>query len=95
MLSARTDANQKQIVKALRAANAQVFDLHREGRGCPDLLVAYANRDTLCWETLLMECKVYPSRFTEAEDTFLQWWKGRVAIVTSVEEALHAIGVDT
>jgi hypothetical protein len=40
-----------------------------------------------------MECKVPPVRFTEAEEEFMATWPGRIAIVTSIDEALHAIGV--
>lgn len=36
----RVDANQAQIVKAMRALGWYVFDLSRAGMGCPDLVCA-------------------------------------------------------
>jgi len=47
----RTDANQKVIVAALRAAGATVFDLSRVGGGCPDIAVGFRGK------TYLMEIK--------------------------------------
>ena len=35
----RTDANQAEIVKTLRQAGADVYDLSKVGKGIPDLLV--------------------------------------------------------
>jgi Holliday junction resolvase len=49
--AAKIDANQEQIVSALRAAGATVQSLAAIGNGCPDLLVGF-NR-----KTLLMEIK--------------------------------------
>ena len=41
---ARVDANQPDIVGALRAAGARVQHLHVLGHGCPDILVAFRGR---------------------------------------------------
>lgn len=39
--AARVDANQANIVGALRKAGCKVQHLHAIGRGCPDLLACY------------------------------------------------------
>ncbi len=85
--AARIDANQNNIVKALRAAGASVRVI-TQGDGIPDLLLGYNGH------TLLMEVKdgdKPPSarKLTEAEQKFFDEWKGgSLSIVNSVEEAL-------
>jgi len=85
--AARIDANQNNIVKALRAAGASVRVI-TQGDGIPDLLLGYNGH------TLLMELKdgdKPPSarKLTEAEHKFFDEWKGgSLSIVNSVEEAL-------
>ena len=41
MRRAAVDANQAEIVKALRKVGATVQPLHRVGQGCPDLAVGH------------------------------------------------------
>ena len=89
----RTDANQGEIVKALRAVGCSVTSTSGAGNGLPDLLVGFRG------ETVLMEVKdgaKVPSakRLTDAEQHFVDHWRGRpVVIVESVDDALRAIGV--
>jgi len=90
-LSAKVDRNQSEIVKALRKAGATVLPMHTLGRGAPDLAVGYQGR------TLLLEIKdgsLPPSarRLTADEALFHEEWRGQVAIVESIEDALRAIG---
>ena len=88
----RVDANQKEIVDALRKVGASVVSLSQIGDGCPDLLVGYRGR------TLLLEVKdgtAAPSKrlLTADEITFQTHWCGaNISNVGSVEEALKAIG---
>jgi hypothetical protein len=87
-LSKRVDANQPEIVAALRKAGAQVIDLHEVGRGCPDILVAF--RGVL----YLMEIKSWRGGFTKPEK---EWWNkwtvdGTACVVRSVNDALSVIG---
>jgi hypothetical protein len=42
--AAKVDANQTEIVQALRQIGAVVQSLAAVGNGCPDLLVGYRNR---------------------------------------------------
>lgn len=85
--AARIDANQNDIVKALRAAGA-VVRIITQGDGIPDLLVGYNG------QTILMEVKdgdKCPSarKLTEAEQMFFDAWTGgKLCIVTSVDDAL-------
>ena len=91
--AARTDANQKAIVAALRKAGFSVAITSQLGNGFPDLVVSgrhWARGGT--W-TMLMEVKdgsKAPSerRLTAAEMRFAADWQGEYTIVESPEEAL-------
>lgn len=92
--AAAVDQNQSAIVDALRAVGCTVQPLHAVGKGCPDLLVAVP------WSraNLLLEVKdgsKPPSARKLTRDQVL-WhdaWRGQIAVVTSVKEALEAVGV--
>ena len=86
----RVDANQEQIVSALRARGAGVRVIS-QGDGIPDLLVGYRGF------TILMEVKdgqKVPSarKLTPAEQKFFEDWQGGLlVIVNSVEEAIEIL----
>lgn len=85
--AARVDANQAEIVDALRDAGASVQHLHRVGAGCPDLLIGFRNTN------LLFEVKdgnKVPSKqaLRRGQEEWHKAWRGQVAKVTSAEEAL-------
>jgi len=88
--AARIDANQDQIVAALRAMGATVR-IVTQGNGLPDLLVGFRGM------TILMEVKdgqKVPSarKLTPAEQKFFDEWRGGiVAIVNSVDEAIDLL----
>jgi Holliday junction resolvase len=87
---AKIDANQREIVKALRDAGCEVLSLAAVGKGCPDLLVF----DDRNMELLLMEVKdgdKPPSqqRLTKDQKEFHLRWP--VYTVTSVDEALEVV----
>jgi urease gamma subunit len=87
----RTDANQSAIVAALRQVGATVLLLHEVGHGAPDLCAGYRGVN------VLLECKdgsKAPSAqaLTRHERGFHLNWRGQVAVVRSVDEALRAIG---
>ena len=91
--AAKVDANQDQIVTALRAAGATVQSLAAVGKGVPDLLVGFQS------QTLLLEVKdgnKPPSQRKLTEDQ-LKWhgaWKGGpLAVVDSPDAALRMLGV--
>ena len=85
----RTDANQAEIVKTLRQAGADVYDLSKVGKGIPDLLVTFNG------ETILMEVKRdAKAKFTAEQLKFISNWKGGpLSRVDSPESALRVIGL--
>lgn len=90
--AAATDANQAEIVKVLRAVGCSVQILATVGKGCPDLLVGFRGRN-LCLE--VKDGSLPPSHreLTPHQRAWHASWAGQVAIVTSVDEALAAIGL--
>lgn len=89
--AAKVDANQDQIVSALRAAGAIVQSLAAIGKGCPDLLCAFRGN------LFLLEVKdgnKVPSaqKLTDAQAKWHQAWGALVEVVNSPEAALRAIG---
>lgn len=82
--AARVDANQQQVVSALRAAGAYVWII-----GLPvDLLVGYQGR------TFLVEIKDGPKKtLTRLQQEFFgNWCGGGLHRIDNAEEALRMIG---
>jgi hypothetical protein len=91
--AAKIDANQKQIVAALRQAGCSVQSLATVGKGCPDLVVGRDGKN------FLIEVKdgaKVPSakKLTEDEKRWHQNWSGQVAIVEDVDQALQLIEME-
>jgi hypothetical protein len=83
--AARVDANQAQIVSALRAAGAYVWII-----GLPvDLLVGHEN------QLYLVEIKNGPKKHLTKlqEDFFANWTGGSLYRINGPDEALRMIGV--
>jgi len=99
---ARVDSNQYAIITALRQAGCSVQPLHTVGAGCPDLLVGRITETAAWYENsynFLLEIKdgsKPPSRrkLTPDEQRWHIAWKGQVTVVSSVDEALAAVGVE-
>lgn len=105
--AARTDRNQAEIVKALRAAGCSVQCLHAVGGGVPDLLVGLRARRVFASPTgdryevreplaILLEVKdgTKPPSERQLTPDQVRWhreWRGPVAVVTTVDEALRAV----
>jgi lambda repressor-like predicted transcriptional regulator len=87
LIAARTDANQAEIVAALRAAGCSVVSLHRVGDGVPDLLVGRAGKN---W---LLEVKIPGRGLNEKQKDWHRAWGGQRAVVTTVEGALTVVGL--
>lgn len=90
--AAKTDANQAEIVAALRAAGASVQSLAAVGKGVPDLLVSIRGVN------LLMEVKdgSRPPSERQLTKDQIKWhgsWNGPVCVVDGPEAALRALGV--
>ena len=92
--AAKVDANQTQVVEALRAAGATVQSLAAVGQGVPDLLVGFRG------QTVLLEVKdgrKPPSerRLTEQQlDWHGAWRGGPLAVVDGVDAATHFDWID-
>lgn len=88
--AAKTDANQAEIVAALRAAGCAVQSLAAVGSGVPDILWSRNGRIGLME---IKDGKKSPSgrKLTTDQEEWHRDWKGPIAIVESVEQALEAI----
>lgn len=91
MTPKRSDANQTEIVAALRDVGAEVQHLHEVGHGCPDLLVGFRGVNYLIE---VKDGSKPPSkrRLTADETDWHDKWQGQVEIAESVEDALRIIG---
>lgn len=89
-MAKRVDANQKGIVLALRQIGATVQPLHTVGRGCPDLLVGFRGRN---WLIEVKDGERPPSkrRLTDDESVWHETWRGQVATVGSIEDAINQV----
>lgn len=89
--AAKIDANQKEVVDAMRAIGATVHSLAALGDGCPDLLVGYNGR------TVLMEVKdgnkpQWEIKLTPAQEKWHKSWTGStLAIVYGPEGAIKLL----
>lgn len=92
--AARVDANQAEIVAALREAGAKVWCTHQVGHGFPDLLVGWLGA------LMLIEVKdgaKIPSKrkLTPDERAFFSEWVGYpVYVVESPLQALMLLGCE-
>lgn len=90
--AARIDANQPEIVAALRGVGASVQPLHMVGKGCPDLLVSHRMTNYLIE---IKDGSKPPSARRLTQDQ-IQWhddWRAPVHIVETVADALRVIGM--
>jgi hypothetical protein len=91
--AARIDANQPEIIKALRGVGAAVQPLHTVGKGCPDLLVSHR------MQTYLIEIKdgaKVPSarKLTQDQIDWHDAWRAPVHVVETVADALRVLGME-
>ena len=87
---ARVDANQPDIVQALRQIGATVQPIHVIGKGCPDLLVGFRSRNYVL--EVKDGAKVPSARKLTPDE--LRWhddWRGEVFIVKNIYEAIEVI----
>lgn len=84
--AAKVDANQDQVVSALRAAGASVQSLAAIGKGCPDLLAAKGG------EMFLFEVKHGKGKANEMQVKWHISWNADVHVVYTPEDALRVIG---
>lgn len=88
--ASKVDSNQKEITAALRKIGCTVTPTHTIGKGFPDLAVGYRGRN------FFFEVKdgsLAPSRRSLTEDE-IEWhesWRGQVAIIENVDQAINFI----
>lgn len=82
--AAKRDSNEPAIVQALTTAGCTVVRL--SAKGCPDLLVG------LDGVNYLIEVKEPKGKLTDDQIDFHEDWRGQVAIVRTIEEALEVVG---
>jgi hypothetical protein len=87
-MARRVDKNQVAIVKVLRDLGASVQCLHIIGHGCPDLAIGWRGVN------LLVEVKNGNADLTPDERDWHADWRGQVAIVRTVADALALLGVN-
>ena len=90
--AAKVDANQRQVVAALRGAGATVQLLHAVGEGCPDLLVGHLGVNYLL-EVKDGQKPPSAQKLTPQQEIWHRDWRGHRVVVNSPEAALAAIGV--
>ena len=90
-IDARTDANQNEIVQALRRVGASIAITSSMGKGFVDLVAGYRGVNYLIE---IKDGSKPPSarRLTPDEQEFHDLWRGAVIVVNDVDEALKAIG---
>jgi len=91
MRKASVDANQSDVVAALRAIGASVALLHRVGGGVPDLLVGFRGIDG----TVEVKDGDKPASERKLRATQIEWhqdWQGRPPVtVESPQEAVDEV----
>lgn len=89
--AARVDANQNEIVRALRDMGASVAITSMVGSGFPDIVVGYQGRNYLIE---IKDGSKPPSKrkLTPDEQEFFDTWRGTVFITNDINETLEIIG---
>lgn len=90
MRAAKIDANQPEIVAALRKIGCTVQILSSVGKGCPDILVGYRGRN------FLLEIKdgakpVSAQKLTPDQIEWHDLWNGQVNVVNCAEQAIKIV----
>jgi len=89
---AKVDANQPEIVAALRRVGASVVDLSAVGGGCPDIQAGYKGVNYNI-EIKNGGAQKSDRVLTKAQIDFHRDWRGQICVVENVAEALAVIGV--
>lgn len=90
MAGKRTDRNQSEIVEALRSIGATVAITSALGKGFPDIVVGYRGSNYLIE---IKDWQQVPSkrRLTFDESEFHAVWRGQIAVVETVREAISLV----
>lgn len=88
--AAKRDSNEREIIRALEAAGCTVEQLSK--KGVADLLVGGFDPISGDLRNWLLEVKSGREKLTTDEAEWHEHWRGQVAVVRSIEEALEVIG---
>lgn len=90
--AARIDANQPEIVKALRDAGCSVFVTSDVGQGFPDIVVGCRGQNYLIE---IKDGAKPPSKrqLNALERKFSDQWRGQYTVVLDVADALFEVGL--
>ena len=86
--AARVDANQPEIVDAVRRVGGYCMLTHRQGDGCPDLFVWHKSTG---W--LPIELKIKGGAFTSDEIRVHDECPATIYVIRSVDEMMQLLGV--
>lgn len=91
--AAKVDANQSEIVTALRQAGCTVHVTSAAGAGFPDIVVGHRGANFLLE---IKDGRKIPSqqKLTSDQIEFHRDWRGQVVVVNSVEAAFAAVGIE-
>ncbi len=81
-IAAKVDNNQGEIVQTLQNLGCSVTDLSGVGKGVPDLVIGYRQRN------YFVEVKSPKGKLTEAQILWHQLWRGQVVVIRSVKMAI-------
>jgi hypothetical protein len=84
--AAKVDANQGEIVDALRAMGYTVQSLAKVGNGCPDVVVGVGKA-----HNVLLEIKVPGETLNATQKAWHRDWTGKSHVVYSFQEALMVV----
>ena len=88
--AAKVDANQREIVSALRRFGASVQHLHAVGAGCPDIICGYRGVNIL-FELKDGDKPPSKQRLTKDQEVWFDSWRGQAGVVRSPEEAIMTL----
>lgn len=95
-IAAKIDANQPEIVKALRKIGCTVEILSAVGKGCPDIIVGYkthsGDKRNVFFEIKDGAKPKSARKLTPDQVVWHEKWQGLVYVVESVDDALKIIG---
>lgn len=92
MTAKRTDANQAEIVQALRQAGYSVCDLSKVGGGVTDLLIGGICKETGKRRNWILEVKTVTGKLNKRQQAWHADWRGQRDVVRTIDEALAAVG---
>lgn len=90
MRAAKIDANQNEIVDALRKAGCSVQILSSVGKGCPDILVGRKGFNFL-FEIKDGKKPLSAQKLTADQVKWHDDWQGVVHVIRSAEQALSVV----